>query len=348
MFTQSPGLEKQMLRKDEIESLRTDVAFQHIITKNPQFIEVLHRIRNAAAQEINILLLGETGTGKDLCAQAIHYLSQRRNMPFIVLNCSVGPVELFDSILFGHVKGAFTNAMNDHPGLVEEANKGILFLDEVNSMPPAIQVKLNRFLVTGEFRRLGQNKLRKVDVRIIAATNQPLKSEIDKGHFRKDVYYRLAEYVIEFPPLRKRGDDIKLLMDHYLKTYRKYYNKPALQFSDQVYEKAKKYHWPGNIRELENVIKRCVIDTIDNIITEHDFQIPQIHKKTFIKTDYLKLPLQDAKTKIINDFEPAYIKHHLQENNGNVEACARQCGKHRSALWALLKKHDINPHEFRK
>jgi DNA-binding NtrC family response regulator len=336
-----------MLKKEIIENLRAEVAFKQIITKNPQFIEKLHHVKCAASQDINILLLGETGTGKDLCAQAIHFLSSRRDKPFITLNCGLGPIELFDSVLFGHVKGAFTNAINDHPGLVEEADKGIIFLDEINSMPPSIQVKLNRFSVTGEFRRLGENKLRKVDVRIIAATNQLLKVEIEKGNFREDLYYRLAEYVIEFPPLRMRGDDIKLLMDHFLEQYGKCYNKIGIRFSDCVYEKAKKYHWPGNVRELENIIKRCLIDAINDVITENDFPIPQAQKLTPAKSDYLDLPLQEAKIKVINDFETNYLRYHLQKSSGNVEESARQSKKHRSAFWAMLKKHNIDPQEFR-
>lgn len=337
-----------MLKRDEIENLRTEVAFKQIITKNPQLIEILHHVKCAASQDINILLLGETGTGKDLCAQAIHFLSSRRDKPFIILNCGLGPVELFDSVLFGHVRGAFTNAIADHIGLVEEADKGILFLDEINSMSATIQVKLNRFLETGEFRRIGENRIRKVDVRIIAASNQSLNIEMEKDHFREDLYYRLAEYVIEFPPLRMRGDDIKLLMDHFLAEYGNSYKKTGLRFSDRVYEKAKHYHWPGNVRELENVIKRCVIDTINEVITENDFLIPQAQKLSPVRTEYLELPLQQAKTKVVNDFESAYLKHYLLKNSGNVEESARQSQKHRSAFWNLLKKHHINPQEFRR
>jgi len=337
-----------MLNKEIIESLRTEVAFKQIITKNPQLIEILHHVKCAASQDINILLLGETGTGKDLCAEAIHFLSSRRDKPFIVLNCGLGPVELFDSVLFGHVRGAFTNAISDHAGLVEEANGGILFLDEINSMAPLIQVKLNRFLVTGEFRRIGENKIRRVDVRVIAATNQSLEIEMEQGHFREDLYYRLAEYIIEFPPLRKRGDDIRLLMDHFLKMHSKCFRKTGLRFSDAAYEKAKQYHWPGNVRELENIIKRCIIDAMNDVITEYDLMLPQDRNLSPVKSNYLDLPLQEAKNKVIEDFETSYLRYHLQKNNGNVEETARQSKKHRSAFWCLLKKHRINPQDYRR
>ena len=237
--------------------------------------------------------------------------------------------------------------MTDHLGLVEEADKGVLFLDEINSMPPAAQVKLNRFLMTGEFRHLGENKLRKVDVRIIAATNQSLKAEIENGNFREDLYYRLAEYIIELPPLRMRVDDIQLLMDYFLKSYGQCYKKTKLRFTEGAYEKAKKYFWPGNIRQLENVIKRCVIDTKGEVIAENDFKLPAEKKSSPLKTKYFHLPMHQAKEKVVKEFEKNYLTNLLFKNNGNVEECARQSNKHRSAFWALLKKHNIDPQKYR-
>lgn len=337
-----------MLKEKLLESLRAEMAFKQIITSDSQQLEILHRLKEAASKQINILIQGETGTGKELCAQAIHYLSSRRDKPFIPLNCGIGPAELFDSVLFGHARGAFTNAIADRVGLAEEADKGFLFLDEINSLHSSSQMKLNRFLVSGEFRRLGENKLRKVDVRIIAASNTPLDVQINRRNFREDLFYRISEYIIELPPLRERKGDIRLLMDHFLEKYRNSYGKSELKFSDDAYQIAEQYHWPGNVRELENVVKRSIIDAEDTTITSNHFHLPNNLQTTPVKTEYLSLPLHEAKTNLVNEFEAIYLQHYLRQYNGNVEECARQCGKHRSALWALLKKHRINPQTYRR
>lgn len=337
-----------MQKEKLLKSLRTELAFKQIITQDSRMLAVLQQLQNAATQDINVLLVGETGTGKDLCAQAVHFLSPRHNRPFIPLNCGIGPTELFDSILFGHTRGAFTNATSDRPGLIEEANHGFLFLDEVNSLPKPIQVKLNRFLMSGESRRLGENQIRELDVRIIAASNTLLCQEQAGDCFRADMLYRLAEYTIELPPLRERLGDVVCLMDCFLEKYTKKYKKPKLKYRQDIYESARQYHWPGNIRELENMIKRCVIDARNNTITPGDLQFLPTVKPSNGRLNYLSLPWQSAKAMVINDFEEEYLHYHLQQNHGNVNKCARQCGKHRSAFWALLKKYKIDPNKYRK
>lgn len=330
-----------------IQNLKAELTFKRIITQNPQLRKILDRLEKTAILNVSILLVGETGTGKDLCAQSIHFMSSRHDKPFIVYNCGAGPTNFFESTLFGHCKGAFTNALADKRGLIEDAHTGVLFLDEINSLDLDNQVKLNHFLVTGEFRRLGENKIRKVDTRIIMATNKPLALAVEQGKFREDLYYRITEYVINIPPLRERGEDIPLLMNYFLEKYKNEFDKPMIQFTELAYQKAQHYHWPGNVRELENVIKQCVIDATEDFITDRCFQFRgQPHLKQSIE-NYYSFPFQEAKDRHINEFENNYIRYHLKINNGNVEACARQCGKHRSAMWALLKKHHINPAEYR-
>ena len=336
-----------MSKKKILESLKPELARKKIITCDPHLLKLLDRIKSAASQKLTMLIQGETGTAKALFPQAIHYCSPRGNKPFIPLNCGDSSTDMFDSTVFGHIRGAFTSAISDKPGLVEEAENGTLFLDEINSLPFSSQIKLNRFLETGEFRRLGENRLRKANVRIIAASNRPLYHEVNQKRFREDLYYRINGYMINLPPLRKRKHDIPILMDHFMKIYAQKYIKPKLKFSDDVYKMAICYHWPGNIRELENVVSRSVIDVKGNIIKLKDFIIQEKPQMAPFHDDYFSLPLQEAKTKVIDEFEVTYLMHQLRQHNGNVEKCARFCRKHRSALWALIKKHSLNPQTYR-
>jgi len=336
-----------MSKKKILESLKPELARKKIITCDPHLLNLLNKIKPAVSQKFTILIQGETGTGKELFAEAIHFCSPRGNKPFIPLNCGDSSTDMFDSTVFGHIRGAFTSAISDKPGLVEEAENGTLFLDEINSLPFSSQIKLNRFLETGEFRRLGENRLRKADVLIIAASNRPLFPEVNQKRFREDLYYRINGYEINLPPLRNRKNDIPILMDHFMEIYGQKYKKPKLKFSDDVYKIAICYHWPGNIRELINVVNRSVIDVKGNIIKLKDFIIQGKPQMAPFKDDYFSLPLQEAKSKVIDEFEVTYLMYQLCQHNGNVEKCARFCKKHRSALWALLKKHNLNPKNYR-
>lgn len=329
------------------QHLKAELAFKKIITQDPQLRKILENLEKIANLDFHILLNGETGTGKSLFAEFIHFISSRQHHPFVIYNCGSGPVNLFESTLFGHRKGAFTTALTDQKGLVESAHTGTLFLDEINSLDPENQVKLNKFLETSEFRRLGETRVQRVDLRVILATNQPLFQEVKKGNFREDLYYRITEYVVSVPPLRERKADIPLLMNHFLDLYKTKFNKSNLQFTDVAYQKAKNYPWPGNVRELENAVTQCVIDATTDFISDNCIQLHSEKTPSHNPDDYYSIPLKEAKEKIVDDFEIDYIIHHLKKNNGNVEACARQCRKHHSAMWALLKKHHINPAEYR-
>ena len=326
-----------MLTSKFIESLRAEVAFKQIVTQDPAMLEILNRLKNVAPKNVNILLNGETGTGKELCAQAIHFLSPQRNHPFIALNCGIGPVELFDSILFGHTRGAFTNAIAERRGLIEEANHGILFLDEINSLPQTLQVKLNRFIETGNFRRLGENRLRNVNVRIIAASNTPLTQATENNSFRKDLYYRLAEYIIDIPPLRQRNKDIRLLLTYYLQKLKERYTKPNLFFTEDALKLCEQYDWPGNVRELENVIERAVIMTRGDSVGPEDFPTAIYHPD---KDKSNRDPLLSS-GRSLKEVEREMIIKTLADMNGNRTRTAEVLGISRRTLQLKLKEYGV-------
>jgi transcriptional regulator with GAF, ATPase, and Fis domain len=232
-----------------------------------EFSDVLTEVEKVAPTNATVLLLGESGTGKELLARAIHNTSNRNNKPLIKVNCSAIPRELIESELFGHKKGSFTGAFNDKIGKFELADGGTLFLDEIGELPLDMQPKILRFLQEGEIEVVGGTGLKKLDVRVIAATNRNLKEEIAKKQFREDLYFRLNVFPIEIPPLRQRKDDIPLLVEHFVDKFNKAYNKNIKYISDEAMSKLIDYEWPGNIRELENLIERAsILSTNDTLI----------------------------------------------------------------------------------
>ncbi len=233
--------------------------FKEIITQSNKFKKSLNSIQQVAKTDSTVLILGETGTGKELVARAIHNLSNRSGMPLVKVNCAALPSNLIESELFGHEKGAFTSAIARKIGRFELADKGTLFLDEIGEMPIEVQSKMLRALQEGEFERIGGTKTLKVDVRIVAATNRELSEEVQKGTFRSDLYFRLNVFPVELPPLRQRKEDIVLLAEYFTEKYSKRMGKNISEIPKKVLEKLEKYHWPGNIRELENIIERAVI-----------------------------------------------------------------------------------------
>jgi two-component system response regulator PilR (NtrC family) len=233
-------------------------------------MDVFDMINRVATSKASVLILGESGTGKELVAKAIHAKSPRANKPFVVVNCSAIPETLIESELFGHVKGAFTGAVTNKAGLVEEAHTGTLFLDEVGEIPVFVQAKLLRFLQDREFRRVGGVESGKVDVRVITATNRNLETEMQEGRFREDLYYRLNVIRVRIPPLREREEDIPLLIEHFLKKFAKEQRKNIKKVSALAMRVLCNYQYPGNVRELENIIERCVtLEQSDQLTAEH-------------------------------------------------------------------------------
>ena len=257
----TPGPEQEPLDFDLRDQPSRDEAFQEIVGNSAPLQELLRQVRTVAATDATVLLLGETGTGKELVARAIHRLSPRADSKFVSVNCTAIPTDLLESELFGHEKGAFTGAINRHVGRLELADRGTLLLDEVGDLPSAIQPKLLRVLQDKEFERLGSNRTVKVDVRLIAATNQDLHRSVAEGRFREDLFYRLNVFPIYVPPLRERKSDIPALVRYFVSRYASEAKKSIATIPAEAMDALLNWSWPGNIRELQNLVQRCVILT---------------------------------------------------------------------------------------
>ena len=249
---------------------------------------IFYKINQVAPTDASVLIQGETGTGKELVARAVHKESQRSNKPFITVNCASIPENLIESELFGHEKGAFTSAVEQSIGRFELANGGTIFLDEIGELPMCIQPKLLRILQQGEFERIGSSKTHKTDVRVISATNKVLEDEISKGHFRNDLYYRINVFPISVNPLRERKEDIPLLVEYFTKYYSEKYNKPIRIIPPKCLQELINFTWPGNIRELENVIERAVITSQKNTLTIESFPETRIDSNEYISLEDLE------------------------------------------------------------
>ncbi len=324
--------------KDQLESenvyLRKEIenryGFEKIIGQSEPLMHTLYRIEQVAPTDTTVLLEGETGTGKELFAAAIHKLSKRRDKPFIKVNCASLPATLIESELFGHEKGAFTGAIQKQIGRFELANGGTLFLDEISEIPVELQSKLLRVLQEGEFERIGNPKAVKVDVRIIAATNLNLEEEIRKKHFRKDLYYRLNVYPVTIAPLRDRKDDIPLLTEYFVKRFNFKLGKKIKRIPKKTIKQLQVYSWPGNVRELENIIERAVI-----ISTGSTLSVEPLLKPGFEENEQL-LPLAE--------YERRYIIKVLEKTLWRVEGpegAARILDMHPETLRSRMRKLEI-------
>ncbi|BAI80914.1 two-component, sigma54 specific, transcriptional regulator [Deferribacter desulfuricans SSM1] len=304
--------------------------------------DIMVMVAGVAETNYPVLVTGESGTGKELIVKIIHKYSDRKEKPFIPINCAAIPEELLESELFGYEKGAFTGADKSKMGKFEIADGGTLFLDEIGDMPLDLQAKLLRVLQDGAIERLGSNKLKKVNVRIVAATNKDLKELIQKGLFREDLYYRLNVVNINLPPLRERKEDIKDLAVYFTIKYSKELNKSICCIEDEVFNILLEYDWPGNVRELENVIRKAVLITKDNLIKPEDIKIDKIKSNNVYVTEYFFNKYKDnLLVKSVEEIEARLIKRALKMNGYNLSKTAEILGISRVTLNAKLKKYEI-------
>jgi|Deesub1362A_J573_1020465.scaffolds.fasta_scaffold00004_263 DNA-binding NtrC family response regulator len=332
------SLEKRLREKEELSSL---------IGESPPMKKVKDAIKMVAKTDVTVLITGETGTGKELAARIIHGLSSRSSGPFITVNCPTIPEAILESELFGYKKGAFTSAMQDRKGLFEVADQGTIFLDEIGDIPQSVQTKLLRVLQEKEIKPLGETYTKKVDVRVIASTNQNLPEKIKNGQFREDLFYRLNVVSIRMPSLRELREDIILLARHFLKTYTHELGTPEKTLSDEATKLLILRTWKGNVRELQNAIRRALVFSKGNVITPKDFTSDEL---SCIEAEIEKvthLPYKTAKDKVLNAFNKRYITELLKQTEGNVTMAAQRAGIERQSLQYLMKRYGITSQAFK-
>ena len=317
------------------------LGLKQLVGVSASFREQTSRIPFIASCDASVLITGETGTGKEMCARAIHYLSARADHAFVPVNCGAIPLELVENELFGHQRGAYTGATTSQAGLIGEADGGTLFLDEIDSLPALAQVKLLRFLQEKEYRQIGSPKTHKADVRVIAATNTDLDAALRNGKLRRDLYYRLNVIPLMLPPLSERTDDIPILARHFLARYALELNKTITEFSAEALEALVMNSWPGNVRELQNAIERAIVMSSGPVITLTDVQAAGVGQKKAGSS------FQEAKAALIANFERRYIEGLLISHNGNISSAARAANKNRRAFWQLIRKHGIDVQSYR-
>ena len=315
--------------KEKEKGLKTELNREQkfIVGSSPQLMQMLNMVRKVAKTDANVLITGENGTGKELIAHEIHRLSERSQEVLVSVDMGAITETLFESELFGHVKGAFTDARENRPGKFEVADKGSLFLDEIGNLSFHLQAKLLAAIQNRQISRIGSNQTIPVDIRLICATNKNLESMVHEGLFREDLLYRINTIQIEVPPLRDRGNDVLVLADFFLKKYGGKYNKPSLKINQQAQDKLLKYAWPGNIRELQHTIEKAVILSEGNVLKPDDFFMKPVISG---KANDNSLTLEDMERRMINQA--------IEKNNGNLSAAADQLGITRQTLYNKIKK----------
>jgi DNA-binding NtrC family response regulator len=332
--------ENRELREELVGKFR----FDNIIGASDQLKKVLERVEKVAIRDTSVLITGESGTGKELIAQAIHYNSLRKGKKFVAINCGALPESLLESELFGYRKGAFTGAKENKQGLLEAADGGTLFLDEVGNLPMNVQKTLLRFLQEQEFNRIGDTSPTRVDVRVLSATNTDLKSAVKSGAFREDLYYRLNVVNIHLPPLRERQADIPLLTAHFVNQQNRKFGTGVKGLSPEAMEAACGFAWPGNIRQLKNVIEASMTMESDEYIS-----LP-------VLAQFIEMPPGESGAesgveeseyaRALSRFEMEYLKGLLRKNRGNIEAAAREAGMNMATIYRKIKKYNIKKEDY--
>jgi len=352
-LTVARAAERRRLR-DETASLRRELegihSFHNLVGKSDRMRDVYRLLEQAAGLDITVLLGGETGTGKELAARAIHYHSTRKERRFVPVNCGALPPDLVESELFGHARGAFTGAATAKAGLFEEAEGGTIFLDEIGELPLATQVKLNRALQEREIRRVGDNVATRVDVRVIAATHRDLKAEVQAGRFREDLFYRLNVFPVRLPPLRERAEDVPLLASHFLEKHARAMRREIGAFDPDALRLLASHPWPGNVRELENAIERAVAIATGSSILSRDLPAELASHASPLSTGpaLAAMPYREVVEQAQDRVSREYLAALLTEFHGNVTRAAARAGLERESLHRLLKKHGLRSDDFKR
>ncbi len=331
----------------------TATAFNRV-TENPRdlnllvgdsetFLQAVSKVGLLAQSKAPVVISGETGSGKELLARAIHYQSGRKDKPFIPVNCGALPDDLFENELFGHFKGAYTGASTAENGLINEAEGGTLFLDEVDALSPAAQIKLLRFLQSGEYRPLGSSRALVADIRVIAATNTDLDRCVELKLFREDLHYRLNVLSLPIPALRDRGNDVLALASHFLSVYAREHDRLKPRLSEEAMSKLLNYSWPGNVRELESVIQRAIVLQDSEVLSPEDIELPKFNDRTGSQQELFRL----GKSLAIGQFERNFLARLLATHGGNISRAAQAAGKDRRSFQRLMSKYALDRKSFK-
>ena len=346
----SRALEQKRLAEENRalrRTLNTTTGLEGMVATSAAMLDLIDLIRKVAESDMSVVIEGETGTGKELVARSIHHHSSRSERPLVPINCGALPEQLLESELFGHERGAFTGAHTRKRGLLENVNGGVLFLDEVTTLSPDLQVKLLRVLEERTVRRVGGREAVPIDMRILTATNEPLEEAMSQGRFRRDLYYRLNVITISIPPLRVRLEDIPPLVAHFLEDLNRQQNKKIGRITQEMLDLLQQYPWPGNVRELRNTIERGFF------LTDRDYLDVADLPPHFRDADAKPIPVDanlsfaEAKRRHTAPFEYQYLTKLLQRFGGNVTKAAARAGMHRSSFQRLLRRHRIDAHTFR-
>lgn len=351
LLTMERALERKSMRSEIAqlkkgggwETLENKKAFEGIITGNPRMLQIFKFIEKIAPTNTSVLILGESGTGKELIARAIHRAGGRAEKPFIAVNAGAFARELFPSEFFGHIKGAFSGAVTDKKGFLEEANGGTLFLDEIGELPMDMQVKLLRVLQNGEFFRVGSTRPQRADIRLLAATNKNLWEEIEEGGFRKDLFYRLNVNTVSLPPLREREGDIPVLAGHFLEQFNRANSRSIADITDETLEILQSYSFPGNVRELENIIYSTAVMEQSSVLTPRSLPVEflELVKKIEKKPAEKEEENEEFDSLTLEEMEKKHIQRALEKVEGNRTHAAKILGISRVTLIAKIKKYGL-------